>query len=332
MAAKLKDVAAAAQVSIKTVSNVVNGYPYIRPETKERVERAIAELGYTPNQTARNLRSGRTGVIALALPDLALAYFAELAGAIVAAADEVGLAVQIEQTGGSREREIALLRTPRLQATDGVIFSPLEMVEDDAAELDVDYPLILLGERIINGPSDFVTMKNVEAAAAATEHLLRSGRSRVALVGAHEGDETGTAAHRLRGYRQALEAGGIPFDELLVIPAGDWHRVDGLNATRELLRRGAAFDAIFALNDTLAFGAIRGLQEAGVRVPDDVSVMGFDDVDEAAYSTPALTTIDPGRAWIARRAVEMLVERIEDPSLPLRQELGDFRVVERESA
>lgn len=332
MAATLKDVAEAAGVSVKTVSNVINAYPYIRPATREKVERAVAQLGYTPNQTARNLRSGRTGVIALALPDLALTYFAELAGAVVGAADRMGFAVQVEQTGGTREREIELLRTPRLRMADGVIFSPLEMGQEDAGVLDVGYPLVLLGERIFGGPSDHVTMRNTEAARAATEHLLDAGREKVALVGAHEGEVIGSAGLRLKGYREVLEARGIAYEDGLVAPAGKWHRVDGLNATRKLLARGVDFDAIFALNDTLAFGAIRALQEAGLRVPDDVAVIGFDNVDEAAYSVPALTTVDPGRTWIAERAVQALVERIEEPALPPRQELGDFRVIERESA
>ncbi|WP_221584063.1 LacI family DNA-binding transcriptional regulator [Microbacterium sp. G2-8] len=331
MAATLKDVAREAGVSIKTVSNVIHDYPHIRSSTRERVQQAIASLGYTPNQTARNLRSGRTGVIALAVPDLSLSYFAELAASVIAAAEELDLAVQVEQTVGTREREIELLRTPRLRMTDGVIFSPLEMGQDDAEHLAVDYPLVLLGERIFDGPVDHVTMRNVAAARAATEFLLDRGRTRIAIVGAHEGEVIGSAGLRLRGYREALTARGVPYDESLVASAGEWHRVDGLQATRELLGRGVEFDAVFALNDTLAFGAIRALEESGHHVPSDVAVIGYDDISEAAYSLPTLTTVDPGRDWIAQRAVEALVERIEDPTAAPRTMLADFRVVERES-
>ncbi|MBP2435887.1 LacI family DNA-binding transcriptional regulator [Microbacterium amylolyticum] len=332
MAVTLKDVAQAAGVSIKTVSNVINDYPHIRPITREKVEQVITELGYTPNQTARNLRSGRTGVIALAVPDLSLAYFAELAAAVIEAAEKASLTVQVEQTGGTREREIALLRTPRLQQTDGVLFSPLEMSQSDAHLLDVGYPLVLLGERIFGANCDHVTMRNTEAARAATDFLLDTGRRRIALVGAHEGEVIGSAGLRLKGYRDALDARGIAYDEQLVAPAGEWHRVDGLESARELLERGVEFDALFALNDTLAFGAIRALEESGRRVPDDVAVIGFDNIDESAYSLPALTTVDPGREWIAQRAVDALVERIANADLPPRQELAAFRVIERESA
>ena len=333
MAATLHDVARLAGVSIKTVSNVINDYPYIRPATKERVEAAIAELGYTPNLTARSLRSGRTGAIALAVPDLALAYFAELAASVIEAAEASGLVVTIEQTGsGGRQRELDLLTSPRRKMSDGLIFSPLEMSQDDVARLDVGYPLVLLGERIFAGPADHVTMRNVEAARAATEYLIRAGRRRIAIVGAHEDELIGSAALRLQGYREALEAQGIPFDARLIGPSVQWHRADGARSMREILERGTDFDAVFALNDMLAFGAMRALQEAGQRVPDDVAVMGFDDVDEAQYSIPSLTTVDPGRAWIARTAVSTLIERIEGLDTAPRLLLADFEIMQRESA
>ncbi|MGO4678297.1 LacI family DNA-binding transcriptional regulator [Microbacterium sp. 2MCAF23] len=333
MAVTLHDVARIAGVSIKTVSNVINDYPHIRPATKQRVEDAIAELGYTPNLTARNLRSGRTGAIALALPDLGLAYFAELAASVIAAAEASGVSVLVEQTGADPARERELLRSPRLKLTDGLIFSPLGLGQEDAAALQVPYPMVLLGERIFDGPTDHVTMRNVEAARAATAYLLASGRRRIAVIGAHEGEVVGSAALRLQGYREALEEAGIGFDEDLIGYTTFWHRANGALTMRDVLARGVAFDAVFGLNDTLALGAMRVLQEAGRRVPDDVAVIGFDDLDEAEYSIPSLTTVDPGREWIAKTAVDALLERIsgELDQAP-RLLLADFRIRERESA
>ncbi|MGN7862705.1 LacI family DNA-binding transcriptional regulator [Microbacterium sp. 22303] len=333
MAVTLHDVARIAGVSIKTVSNVINDYPHIRPATKQRVEDAIAELGYTPNLTARNLRSGRTGAIALALPDLGLAYFAELAASVIAAAEASGISVLVEQTGADPARERELLRSPRLKLTDGLIFSPLGLGQEDAAALQVPYPMVLLGERIFDGPTDHVTMRNVEAARAATAYLLASGRRRIAVVGAHEGEVVGSAALRLQGYREALEEAGIGFDEDLIGYTTFWHRANGALTMRDVLARGVEFDAVFGLNDTLALGAMRVLQEAGRRVPDDVAVIGFDDLDEAEYSIPSLTTVDPGREWIAKTAVDALLERIsgELDQAP-RLLLADFRIRERESA
>lgn len=334
MAVTLHDVARRAGVSIKTVSNVINDYPHIRPATRSRVEEAIAELGYTPNLTARSLRSGRTGAIALAVPDLALNYFAELAAAVIAEAESAGFAVLVEQTGGERERELELLQSPRRKLTDGLIFSVRGMGQEDASRLDVPYPLVLLGERVFDENVDHVTMRNVEAAKAATAYLLESGRRRIAVVGAHRDEVVGSAGLRLRGHREALEEAGIPAVPELVTYADPWHRFNGAASVRALIGSGVAFDAVFAFNDALAFGAMRALDEAGLRVPEDVAVIGFDDVDEAEYSVPSLTSVDPGRAWIARAAVGRLLERITAPETagPPRLMLADYRIVERESA
>lgn len=334
MSVTLHDVARAAGVSIKTVSNVINDYPHIRPDTRARVQTAIAELGYQPNLSARSLRSGKTGAIALALPELSLSYFAELADTVIEAAERVGQVVIIEQTGGDRERELQLLTSWRRKMTDGLIFSPLGMGMDDVARLGVPYPLVLLGERIFDGPTDHVTMRNVDAARAATEHLIGLGRRRIAVVGAHEGEVIGSAGLRLRGYREALDAAGIPFDERIIAHTTLWHRSNGATAMRDLLARDVEFDAVFGLNDTLALGAMRVLQEAGSRVPHDVSVIGFDDLDEAMYSLPSLTTVNPGRVEIAEVAVRSLMERIDAPQGvvgPPRLHLAQFRIVERES-
>ncbi|MBA8815131.1 DNA-binding LacI/PurR family transcriptional regulator [Microbacterium halimionae] len=314
VSATLHDVARIAGVSIKTVSNVINGYPHIRPATRERVESAIAELSYTPNQTARNLRSGRTGAITLAVPDLSLSYFGELAAAVIHEAERAGLVVLVEQTGGDRSREIEMLRSPRLKLTDGLIFSPLGMGQDDVDNLSVSYPLVLLGERIFDGPVDHITMHNVDSTREATEFLIAQGRRRIAVVGAHKGEIVGSAGLRLRGYREALDAAGIAFDDDIVAYTTLWHRANGARSMRQLLADGAKFDAVIGLNDTLALGAMRALQETGRHVPDDVVVVGYDDLDEAQYSIPSLTTVDPGRDWIARTAVTTLQRRLNGES------------------
>ena len=334
MAPTLRDVARVAGVSIKTVSNVIHDHPHVRPTTRAAVQRAIAELGYTPNLTARNLRSGRTGAIALAVPDLGVSYFAELAAAVIAEAERRGTVVLVEQTGGDRDRELELLRSSRRALTDGLILSPLGMTQADAGRLAVGYPLVILGERIFDGPADHVTMPNVEAARAATEFLIASGRRRIAVVGARPDDAAGSAGLRLRGYREALDAAGIVRDDALVVPAPMWQRAGGAHALHELVDHGVEIDAVFGLNDTLALGALRALHERGRRVPEDVAVMGFDDLDEARYSFPSLTTVDPGLGWIARTAVDRLLRRAAgDPGItdPARL-VADHRIVVRESA
>lgn len=332
MSVTMQDVALRAGVSIKTVSNVMNGYRYISPTTKARVEAAIEELGYRLNVTARNLRARRTGMIGLAVPELTLPYFGELADAVIRAADELGYTVLIEQTGADRQRETKVLSGDRY-LTDGLLFSPLALEQADVGLFDVDFPLVLLGERVFDAPADHVTMNNVEAAYAATRHLLRAGRRRVAVIGAHAGEVVGSAGLRVQGYERALAEAGIPVDPALVGEAGLWHRSTGAEAMAAILDSGTEVDAVFALNDALALGALHTLHVRRIAVPEQIAVIGFDDIDEARYAVPPLTTVEPGREQIARTAVELLVRRITepDPARPFQRVVADFSLVGRES-
>lgn len=332
-AVTMHEVAALAGVSIKTVSNVVNGYQYIRPATREKVEAAIAELGYQVNVSARNLRRGRTDLIGLAVPELSLPYFAELADSVIRAAEARGVTVLIEQTGSSRERELEVLSGQRRHLTDGLIFSPLALGQQDHDALQVDFPMVLLGERIFGGPADHVTMNNVEAARTATAHLLGLGRRRIAVIGAHEGETMGSAALREKGYRQALEEAGVPFDPALLAEAGLWHRATGAEAMHRLLDAGVEIDAVFGLNDALALGALHALHARRIDVPGKIAVIGFDDIEETAYSSPTMSTVAPGREQIAQTAVDLLLARIADPDpdRPFQRVVADFTIVGRES-
>jgi len=330
----MHDVAALAGVSLKTVSNVVNDYPHIKPETRQRVVDAIETLGYRPNLTARGLRSGRTGVISLIIPDLRNAYFAELADSVMRAADAKGLSVIIEQSGADRARELEVLRGSRMQMVDGVLYSALALGEEDAHLLNsITTPMVLLGERIFHGPTDHVTMHNTEGARAATAHLISLGRTRIAVVGAHRGEVIGSAGLRLAGYREALAEAGLDYDDRLVGEVGGWYRSGGAEAMRLLLDSGAEFDGLVAFNDSMALGAMRVMQEAGLRIPQDVAVIGYDDIDETRYTLPTLSTIDPGRDEIAEVAVRFLLERIANPAAPIepREHLAAYRLVQRES-
>jgi len=334
MAVTLREVALAAGVSIKTVSNVVNGHPHISEATRAAVEAAVKQLGYQPNLSARGLRSGRTGAISLIIPDLRNPYFAELADSVMRAATSHGVAVFIEQSGGERERELAILRSPQMRMADGILFSVLGLAQEDASLISTPQPLVLLGERIFNGPADHVTMMNVEAARAATEHLLGLGKRSIVALGAHPNEVVGSAGLRLTGYRQALDAADVAFREDLVVEANEWHRVDGAEAMRAFLQRGVKFDGVVAFNDSLAFGAMRAIEDAGFSIPGDVSIIGFDDIDETRYSIPTLSSIDPGRDDIAEKAVSLLLQRIgagdADP-VPFTEYQAPFRLVARAS-
>ncbi|TRY19702.1 LacI family transcriptional regulator [Tessaracoccus rhinocerotis] len=337
MAATMQDVARLAGVSAKTVSNVVNDKPHVSKETRVRVRRAIDKLGYELNVTARNLRKGRTGLIGLALPELKLPYFAELADSVIREAEKVGLRVLIEQTNSDRNREIDVLHGQRRLTTDGLLFSPLALGQDDIHLFKVDFPMVLLGERVFGSTNDHITMSNVEAARAATRHLLDSGHRRIAIVGAHPGEKVGSAALRERGYREAMAAAGLEVDERLVRATGLWHRNTGAEATDSLIEDGIGFDAVFALNDTLAMGVLHSLHSHHISVPQQVSVIGFDDIEDAAYTRPTLSSVSPGREQIARNAVELLELRISESSKgldarkPVQRIFADFELRLRHS-
>jgi DNA-binding LacI/PurR family transcriptional regulator len=330
----MADVAKRAAVSVKTVSNVLNEYPYVRDATRKRVMEAVDELGYRMNLSARGLRSGKSGVISLVVPDIRNSYFAELASSVMNAAEAAHVSVILEQSGGDRNRELALVHGNRALAVDGVLYSVLGLSEDEAHLLrNVRTPLVLLGERIFHGPTDHVTMRNADGVRAATEHLIGLGRQRIVALGAHEGEVIGSAGLRLDGYRQALAEAGIPFDPRLIVDVQDWYRRDGGDAMQAFLERKIPFDGVVAFNDLIGLGAMRMIQEAGLRVPQDVAVIGYDDIDETRYSLPTLSTVEPGKQEIAEVAVRFLLDRIADPeaALPQREHLTRYTLVARGS-
>lgn len=334
MVVRLSDVAARAGVSVKTVSNVVHGYVHVTPETRRRVQTALEELNYRPNLSARALRRGRSGVIALAVPALDMPYFAELASAIVAAADEQGWTVLVDQTDGLRERELQVAAGLSGRLIDGLILSPVGLEKHELEQTREDTPLVLLGERIAGGPVDHVAIDNVEAARTATAHLLGLGRTRVAAVGYQDREHSasGVAALRRRGYEQALAEAGLTVERRLTPSVDGYRRADGARALAAMLGVPAGLDAVFCFNDELALGALRALAERGVRVPEDVAVIGFDDIEDGRYSTPSLSTVSPFKLDLARRAVEMLADRISGRNdVPARDEKVGFELVPRES-
>lgn len=340
MRTRLKDVAERAGVSVKTVSNVVNGYVHVTPHTRARVEAALAELNYRPNLAARNLRTGRTGVIALAVPELDLPYFAELARHVIAEAERRGHTVLIDQHEGSRDRERVVAAGIRAELIDGLIFSPLTLTAADLAERADQTPLVLLGERmdVANHPhsgqpqADHVVIDNIAAARQATAHLLGLGRRRIAAIGAQRGTKGATARLRLRGYRDALRAAHIPHDERLVAETDEYHRADGAAAMARILDAGAPPDAVFCFNDPLALGAMRTLADRRIRIPDDIAVIGFDDIEDGRYSVPTLSTISPDKAEIAARAVDMLSRRLAGDTTPPQEHFAGYQLLVRESS
>ena len=310
MAANLRQVAERAGVSVRTVSNVVSGFPLVAPQTRERVQRVLDEMGYRPNAAARHLRGGRSGLVALVIPEIASPYFGELAGHLADEAEKRGWTLLVQQTGGDARRERELLDGVRGQAVDGLVLSPWALSPTDLRRRPDAAPLVLLGEQDADGLLDHVVIDNVAAARELTRHLIETGRTRIAAVGPQPHLTNGTAARRLAGYRQALAEAGLANDPALEIPVAQLHRADGAAAMRTLLAAGTEVDAVFCFSDQLALGAMHVATGHGLRVPADLAVAGFDDVEDGRYANPALTTVSPDKAAIARAALGCLAERL----------------------
>ncbi len=329
----LRDVAELAGVSPRTVSNVVNGYARVTDATREKVERAIAQLGYRPNVLARNLATGRSGQIVVVVPYLDTPYFAELLQAIIPAARALGYNVLIDQTDGDPAHEASLVgRGARQLLFDGMIFSPLGLSQDDLAVRDPDLPLVVLGERTSDGTFDHVGIDDVAASTAAVDHLISIGRRRIAAIG-DQPYPTGEAAQlRTRGFRAAHAAAGRAVDESLIVSTARFNRIDGAQAMAALLDRPEPPDAVFCYSDLVASGAIHTLRQRGQRVPEDVAIIGYDDIEDGRYGQPTISTISPDKKAIAQLAVERLVMRIGSaqpvPGVDLR---ATHRLIARES-
>ena len=333
MAVSMGDVARHAGVSQRTVSNVVNNYVHVAPATRAKVEASLAELGYRPNAAARQLRSGRTGSITLAVPSLAERYFADFADAVIRNAADAGIRVLIETTDGDHDAELALIRGGSGLLTDGLIMAAINVGADDHRSPRADYPIVLVGDRETVGWVDHVGLPNRKAVRAAVQHLIDLGRRRIALVGAGSSGATPTTELRLRGYLDALEAAGIEVDPALIIPT-DWTRDGAEQVTNALLDSGDPLpDAIFAMNDSAAHGVLRAFRRRGIDVPGQVAVIGFDNIAESRYSTPTLSSIAPSLDQIATNALEMIADQLADTdgTRSPQQRHTDFEIVVRES-
>ena len=314
VAVSLKQVAERAGVSVRTVSNVVSGFALVAPDTRERVQRVLDEVGYRPNAAARHLRGGRSGLIGLVLPEINSPYFAELAGHLVQQAEARSWLLLVQQTDGDAERERRLVDGSPGRMVDGLVLSPWALSPAELRRGPDRAPVVLLGEQDAAGLLDHVAVDSVAAARDATRHLIDLGRRRIAAIGPQPHLDNGTAARRLEGYRRALAEAGLPLRPELEVPVRRLHRADGAAAMRRLLDDGVPPDALFCFSDQLALGALHVAVERGLRVPADVAIAGFDDIEDGRYANPALTTVSPDKAGIAVAALDCLADRLaRDP-------------------
>ena len=332
--ATIRDVAEQAGVSQSTVSHVVNGTRFVDPGTADRVRAAIAALDYRPNSLARSLRRRVTHTIRLLVPDNANPFFAGLARVIEDAGYAEGYSVVLCNSDLSEAKQATYLDVLLSKRVDGLILvssgliSAADRLDPMPRVFDAGVPCVVVDRDLGDLPIDQVLVDNEQGGYLAGRYLVGLGHRRIACL---EGPTESTpSAGRIAGFRRALAEAGTPLRAEATV-GGNGRYDGGESAMGELLRRGVPFSALFAFNDPMAIGALGALRRAGRRVPEDVSVIGFDDIAPASAIYPALTTVAQPIAEMGRRSVRMLLDRIADRSVSCARVVLPTRLVERES-
>lgn len=327
--ATIRDVARAAGVSVSTVSHVVNGTRVVLPETKSRVLAAMQELNYTPNRLARSLRNRQTATLGVLLPNSANPYFAEVLLGIETACFDLGYNVIIGNAIDNPEREEAHLKVLLSRQVDGLLLISTGAYQRSLKLLAAyKTPFVLVDRASMLPDIDEIVTDNYAGGALAARYLLELGHRRIGCI---TGPSALTpSADRVTGYFDTLRDAGIMPDPLLA-RAGDFQPEGGYAACRELLRLGERPTAIFACNDLMAIGALRAIDEAGLRVPDDLSLVGYDDIPLISFVVPALTTVAQPSRELGQVAVRRLVQRLQTPGLPAERSVLPVSLIVRDS-
>lgn len=310
MTITMHDVARAVGVSLMTVSNVINERPGVGAATRLRVLETVDRLGYEVNLTARRLRNGLTGTIGLIVPRFDHPYFGELAARLSSALATTGRHLSVEQSGASAEGELAALSQARLATYDAVLLSVVGLRYEDVDKLHTSVPIVLLGEHGMPPRFDHVQLDNEAGAYLGTAHLIENGARNILIVGGGDEGRQSMPSIRTRGWERAHADAGLTPRSDGVLRLAELEVACARIAVRERLAQTPEVDGIFAITDQVAFGVMAGVHDAGLRIPQDVQVVGFDNLALGEHVTPGLTTIDPSQDWIVQRAVELIDQRI----------------------
>ena len=325
----MRDVAQRAGVSISTVSHVVNNSRTVGEGSRYRVLQAMDELSYKPNTLARSLRRRQSNSIGLIVPDSANPFFAEVARGIEDTSFDQNYSVILCNSDGDLDKQAIYTNLLIERQVAGILFVAAgvstELV-DDLSRRRV--PLVVIDREVPGVEVDTVLTNHYQGGFLATQHLIDLGHRRIACISA--GSELSPSAERVTGYRDALKTNGIVFDKSLVV-LGDFQYESGYHAAHQLLQRESPPTAIFAINDLMAVGCISAVTERGSRVPEQISVVGFDDVRLASFSNPPLTTIAQPKREIGELATEILFARIHDLDAPPRFERLETTLIVRRS-
>jgi len=313
--ATIKDVARRAGVAISTVSAVLNRSAPVSEQIIEKVQRAIGEIGYVPHGAARSLRSGQSQVIGLVVPNIANPHFAAVAREIENVCLAAGYMTVVYSTGQDPERESQVLTMLRIQRVAGLILIPTRSDAEHGNRLrdQIRIPTILLDMFVEGLPYKVIKSDNVEAGRLATDHLLQLGHRRIGIVFGLPG--LATSDDRLAGYLAAHAAHGCPIDPSLQL-AGDFDQSRARQRSLDLLGRADRPSAIVTISNMMTVGLLFAARERGLRLPDDLSVVGIDDLEYAAILDPAPTIVATQILVMARRAIELLLQQLGQKTPP----------------
>jgi LacI family transcriptional regulator len=325
----MKDVALKAGVSVQTVSAVINGKPGITAETRERVTQVIQQLSYRPYSIARSLRTRRTRTIALVVSDIANPSFSTMASAAEDRAHAAGYSVVVYNTHDDTQREASYMRTAIERWVDGVLFVS---AEDHMTSLQTlqsaQIPAVAIDRIPENYTGASVTLDNIKAGRMAAEHLLQLGHVRIAHISGPR--KLRLARERYKGFREVIKDWGFNPD-IYPVGEGSWGCQDGYREMQRLLTQRPGPTALFASNDRMAIGAIQAAHQAGLHVPDDLSVIGLDDIELAQFMVPPLTTVRQSFDDLASHGMCLLFAMLEGKDIDRYQIVIEPTLVERHS-
>lgn len=308
----IKDIARILGISASTVSRALKDHPDISVSTKEQVNKVATELNYRPNPIALSLRSRRSNVIGVIIPEIVHFFFSSVISGIEKVASEHGYSVIVSQSDENFEKEVALCDTYLNSIIDGLLISVTKETTD-YSHLNLfrneDIPVVFFDRMIEEFLCDRVIINDFDGAYKATEHLIIEGRRRIVHFAGPQTRLIGR--NRKDGYLQALRNNGVVVDESLIIPCDDFDKA--INETTKLIENGVKFDAIFTANDFTAAGVLKVLKMRGIYVPRDVSVVGFGNDYISKMTDPSLTSVQQPGFEMGQKAMEMLIHRIQNP-------------------
>lgn len=325
----LKMVAERAGVSVNTASRAINNKLDINEETKKRVLKVAQELGYVRNATAVALRTKKTGTIGVVIADNRNPFYAEVLNGIEEAAREKNYHIILVNTQRDYQKEEEAINLLLAKRVDGLLIAPVQDRDDDIRNLIMaNFPFVIVGRDFENIEMDAVYNDEIKGGFLVTEYLFTKGHKRIAFINGflHKSPAQG----RLEGYKKALKKYGIPLDDALV-SVGDIDVENGYERTKQMMKENLDFTAIFAYNDMMAFGAMQAIKEKGLRIPEDIGLVGYDDISFSSLMNPSLTTIRLKKQDLGIESVELLLSRINGSREKMKKIMLDVELQIRET-